>query len=655
MSLDTIMNLSITVDSRAPTEEGFGTPLLFGYHTAWLDRLTQEYANADEMLDDGFTADDDLYKASRIVKSQDPSPQTFKIGRRVTPLTQKIAITPTKTTEGFKYKGLIGGKTLSYTVLAGATTTTIATALVSAINALVTGATAANDSPATMTSSLAGPWELTSGHTLVISVDADVPGSPDTATFTGVAAARECVNAETYNFAGGKILTVKIDGGSVQTITFIDGNFAVPAAATAEEVVAVISSQIVGASASATTSGTKVTITSDKKGTGSHVEVTGGTANAVLAFNTAVVNGTGNVASIAAVTFAEAQTVIEAATDAVCSLAVGGYLTLSSPTTGTSSKLLVASSSTADTDFGLDNATHTGASSGDTVTCTSDDPGVVVSYDLGSGMQMADVTEDTSTDNELPDIADEDSNWYGLLVVDSQSPQTVLNQAAWIESQRKISCAQTCDTNTLDGNDDTDVMTALKDSSYARTHAVYHRAVGGVEWLAAGWMGGYLTTTPGKATAAFKEVHGVKVDSLLQAQENSILAKNGSHYTNTGGLNITFEGKSGSGAFIDTTRFIDFIYARMRERVLSVLANNPKIPFTDSGVDTMRSAILAVIQLGITNGGFAATPEPTVTAPLVKDVSLSNRANRILPDINWTATLAGAIHRLNPVTGRVSV
>ena len=109
MSLDTIMNLQITVESRAPSQEGFGTPLIFGYHTAWVDRLVKEYAQADDMLDDGFVVDDALYKAAQIVKSQNPCPTVFKIGRRVTPLTQIVTITPTVSTLGFKYKGTVGG------------------------------------------------------------------------------------------------------------------------------------------------------------------------------------------------------------------------------------------------------------------------------------------------------------------------------------------------------------------------------------------------------------------------------------------------------------------------------------------------------------------------------------------------------------------
>lgn len=659
MSLDTIMNLSISVESRAPTQEGFGTPLLFGFHTAWLDRRVAEYATADEMLDDGFTTDHYLYKAARIVKSQDPSPGTFKIGRRVTPLTQKIEITPTVVTEGFKYKGTIGGKAVSYTVLAGATATTIAAALASLINSLAAGVAAATVSSASALGSVAGPWDIEPGDTLKVAIDANSPASPTTVTFTGTQAARESTNSEATPFAlaDGDALTVKIDDGFVQTITFHTASFVDITHATAEEIAAVINASLIGANATATSGGTKVTITSDRRGSGSHVEVTGGTANAAgkLNFATAVANGTGNVADIDSVTFAEVQAAIQGAVAGCAVTNDAGRVRITSNSSGPSSKVLIDVTSSADAIFGFDNAEHTGTSGGSTITCTASSPGTVVDYDMQGGMQLKDVTVDTTTDDELPAIANEDSDWYGLVVCDSSAKATALNAAAWIESQRKIQAFQTSDTEVLDNNVSDDVMSELQASSYARTHAVYHRALGGVEWLGLGWMASYLTTTPGEATAAFKEVKGVKMDVLLQGQENAIGKKNGSFYTKVAGLGLTFEGKSGSGEFIDTVRFIDFIYARMRERVVGTLANVKKIPYTDAGVDLLRSAILAVIKLGIGTGGFADTPEPTVTAPAVKDVDPALRINRILPDLKWSAHLAGAIHRLNPVKGTVSV
>ncbi len=204
--------------------------------------------------------------------------------------------------------------------------------------------------------SVVGPFNLAHNDNLSIVVDG---GSPTAATFTAVAAARESA-AETFALSNGQVLTVSIDSGSVQTIAFLTGEFVSIGAATAEEVASVINAKISGASASVTSGGTKVTITSDKKGTASGVDVTGGSANTALAFTTGNVAGTGNVADIDAVTVAEVETIVEAAVSGLSVTNVGGAVKITSNTTGTSSSILVQASSSADDELGFDNATHSG-------------------------------------------------------------------------------------------------------------------------------------------------------------------------------------------------------------------------------------------------------------------------------------------------------
>jgi phage tail sheath protein FI len=213
-----------------------------------------------------------------------------------------------------------------------------------------------------------GPWDLSPGDTLVLTIDG---GAPATATFDAAAAARESA-AENFVMTNGMILTVSINGGSVQSITFVTGNFVSIGAATAEEVAAVINAQIVGALATVTSGGTKVTITSDRKGTGSGVNVTGGTANAVLSFTTGNIAGTGDVVDIDAVTFTEAKTRIEADVAGCTVTSAGGAARISSNTTGGSSSVLVGASSTADDEFGFDNATHSGSAGASQDTLTVD-------------------------------------------------------------------------------------------------------------------------------------------------------------------------------------------------------------------------------------------------------------------------------------------
>ena len=210
-----------------------------------------------------------------------------------------------------------------------------------------------------------GPWELAHGYTLVVAFNA---GGDQTFTISATAAAVECGSAETYVLTNGMTLTVKVDGqATAQSIAFLTAEFVSIGAATAEEVAAVINAKIIGATATVTSGGTKVTITSDRKGTGSHVQVTGGTANSPLAFSTSVVNGTGNVANVAAVTAAEWVTIMSAITNGAAE-DDAGKLRLTSTTTGSSGTVQVKAASTADTAMAFDNAVHAGSTGGSTAT-----------------------------------------------------------------------------------------------------------------------------------------------------------------------------------------------------------------------------------------------------------------------------------------------
>jgi hypothetical protein len=222
----------------------------------------------------------------------------------------------------------------------------------------------------TILGTVIGPFDLEPGDDLDISVDG---GGPLTATFLATAGTVESTGVETFALFGTETLTVKINGGATQTITFIASDFAVPGTATAEEVAAAINARIFGAFATATTLGTKVTITSDRRGTSSSVQVTGGTANAgILDFSTAVFSGTGNVANIDGVTVAEVETVVEAAVAGVSVTNDGGAVRITSNTTGAGSSILVNASSTADDELGFDNVLHSGSAAGTVATLTID-------------------------------------------------------------------------------------------------------------------------------------------------------------------------------------------------------------------------------------------------------------------------------------------
>lgn len=154
-----VVDLQITIQDKAPTQPSFNTLLIAGYHNVYLD-LTRTYADSASMISDGFSANDPLVKMMTAIKAQSPAPSTVKVGRLGTAYTQIIWILPTVTTQGYVYSGTIDGVAWTYTVLAGATITTICTALASLFTGLagVTGITFTSNSTQVICTAVAGAW-----------------------------------------------------------------------------------------------------------------------------------------------------------------------------------------------------------------------------------------------------------------------------------------------------------------------------------------------------------------------------------------------------------------------------------------------------------------------------------------------------------------
>jgi phage tail sheath protein FI len=217
--------------------------------------------------------------------------------------------------------------------------------------------------------SVTGPYNLEPADTLIVATDG---GGGTTCTFNATAAALECANAETYVLTNGMTLLLHVDGGAGQTVAFLTAEFANIALATAEEVAAVINAKTTGCRATVTSGGTKVTITSDTRGTGSEVHVTGGTSNSVLGFSTSTVPGTGNVVDIDTVSVSEIKTIVELAVTGVTVTNDGGKVRITRNTAGASYSVQVTAASTADDEIGFDNATHSGTSGAAQDTLTAD-------------------------------------------------------------------------------------------------------------------------------------------------------------------------------------------------------------------------------------------------------------------------------------------
>lgn len=266
-------------------------------------------------------------------------------------------------------------------------------------------------------------------------------------------------------------------------------------------------------------------------------------------------------------------------------------------------------------------------------------------------LKQLNFTPDPGIADDISEIQQENDDWYSVHLTSTGSFE-IASAAAYIESQRKLLVVSSADDDILDSTEDTDIGSLLKSFGYARTALLYHPEPH--TYPGAAWAGVMLPKDPGSATWKFKTLAGIKPVNLTGQEENTLDNKNVNHQTVVAGVKITQHGKSSSGEFIDITRFVDFLRARLQENIFSRLANLDKVPFTDQGIGIVENEIRGVLQLGISVGGLAAQPEPVVNVPRAVDVPFNERANRFLPDVIFRATLAGAIHSLE-IQGIVSV
>lgn len=254
------------------------------------------------------------------------------------------------------------------------------------------------------------------------------------------------------------------------------------------------------------------------------------------------------------------------------------------------------------------------------------------------------VTTDPGIATDLTTVrtaTDGNDDWY-CAVLDSFGKAEITAMAAAIEALFKIYVATTFDADILTASS-SDIASNMQALSYDRTIVCWHETPGKADF-GAGWAGGLLPKDPGSVTWKFKTVSGVAFSTLTPSELAELEGKNCNNYIRKAGVNITQEGKVAGGEFIDIIRGVDFITARLQENIYSRLVNLPKIPFTDPGIAVVENEVRGVMDLGISQGIFAADPEPVVTVPLAADVDTNDKANRLLPDVTFTATLAGAIH-----------
>ena len=289
---------------------------------------------------------------------------------------------------------------------------------------------------------------------------------------------------------------------------------------------------------------------------------------------------------------------------------------------------------------------------GNVITVTGNPSGASFSVSVGGNLTTANAASAEPLAYTLAACASELGNWYGVMIT-SRTESDVLAAADWVEANEKLFFTSSAQAAILDGASTTDVASKLKQSQYFRTAIWYHGAANS-EFIDGAAPGHLFTFYPGQETWALKRLAGITYDALQEGKAIAAHAKNANTFEVFRNFAVTQNGKVAAGEWIDVIRFRDWLVEQIRINVVSALINaDGKVPYTDDGIQIIRNALQKALDLGVARKGIAPEeldsdgrkiPSYTITVPRSADVSVNNKANRLLQDVRFTARLAGAIH-----------
>lgn len=285
---------------------------------------------------------------------------------------------------------------------------------------------------------------------------------------------------------------------------------------------------------------------------------------------------------------------------------------------------------------------------GDTVTITA----VVPGYNFVCGRPTGGILTDTTTgaglgDNLVTDfnsIVNQDNDFY-CVHLDATSATEIEALSDHIEnlssSNPKIFIYRTFDNAVKVDPDTTSIMYTLNQSKNLRSFGIYTESGDFIDCAIAGLA---LPQPAGSINWAWKQLSGVSPDQLTDNEQNVIKNKNGNYYISLAGLNLFFWGKGHYPEWIDTVRGSDWLAARVKERVATLLANTAKVPFTDDGIAQIVAEIYSQGEQAISRGFLAKDPAFTVTYPFAKDIPAADKQARHLKSVTFRGTIAGAVN-----------
>lgn len=268
--------------------------------------------------------------------------------------------------------------------------------------------------------------------------------------------------------------------------------------------------------------------------------------------------------------------------------------------------------------------------------------------------------DDAHTDiaAELDAIVAISDDWYGLVLADDQkTDQNILDAAAWIEAREKMFFIDYNSPGDTVVGDTASVAYQLFAANYNRTSYIWRNTADASDGFDASAAARYFTVsfsgTNTTITGKFKSLPGCTAQEISATQLAGLQEKNANVLIMQRGTPVYIDGRQSSGEWSDIIHGMDALSEQIRVNVFNLMTNTNKIPYTDQGVGLIITEVNNALDQFTRNGYLASIlddqnnvqPAYTpATAIPVAQVPVNDRAQRVSPDISWTARIGNAVH-----------
>lgn len=255
----------------------------------------------------------------------------------------------------------------------------------------------------------------------------------------------------------------------------------------------------------------------------------------------------------------------------------------------------------------------------------------------------------------LTAIGEENDDWY-FVTTETRTKADVLAIAAYVEALNKMYAVCTDEAASIDttyvAGSATDTAGSLADGNYTRTFHLWHHEAA-TDFHECAFVGYNAPFVAGSVTWANLQLNGVPAaqnsdgNRLTDTQITNIKARESSYVLTIAGLTLTLGGKVASGEWIDIIRGKDALEEELGKSLLDLLVNQQggKLPYTDAGLNAVRGKMVNVLEDFVDSNYIQ--PNYTITIPKAKDISVTDKTNRVLNSVSFEAFLVGAIHTVS--------